>query len=80
LQICDAYLRQRGAADFQLLTDLSGGAAHWTFGGGETALATGDHHMGAPCHPPAGWHRQSDARLHSVDKHIAGWASSDGRP
>jgi hypothetical protein len=47
LEIAEAYLRQRGAIDFQYITDLSGDADHWSFPPDEGALATGDHHMGA---------------------------------
>lgn len=75
LDICRAYLQERGAVDFQLLTDLSGDADHWTFAPEQGELATGDHHMGAL--------RMSalsddgivnpDSRVHSVDNlYIAG--------
>jgi choline dehydrogenase-like flavoprotein len=77
LEICEAYLRERGAVEFQVLTDLSGGPDHWSFEPDEGALSTGDHHMGAA--------RMSlssedgivnpDSRLHLVDNvYIAGCA------
>ena len=47
LDLAGHYLTRHGASDFQLLCDLRGGADEWTFGRAETALATGDHHMGA---------------------------------
>ncbi len=77
LELCEAYLRKRGALDFQLITDLSGGADHWSYSPDEGALTVGDHHMGAL--------RMSsnaddgivnpDSRMHSVDNlYIAGCA------
>jgi choline dehydrogenase-like flavoprotein len=75
LEICEAYLREHGAIDFQLLTDLSGGADHWSFPPDEGALATGDHHMGTMRMSSRGEDGivNSDSRLHRVDNlYIAG--------
>ena len=47
LELVREHLQRNGAKDFSILTDLSGGPERWTFGKEETALATGDHHMGA---------------------------------
>jgi choline dehydrogenase-like flavoprotein len=75
LELTEEFLRRHGAISYDYLTDLSGGAEDWTFPPHETALATGDHHMGAI--------RMSkeakdgivniDSRLHTVDNlYIAG--------
>lgn len=77
LELCERYLRQRGLTDFQLTTDLSGDADHWTFPPEQGALATGDHHMGAArmsLRPEDGI-VNTDSRLHSVDNlYLAGCA------
>jgi choline dehydrogenase-like flavoprotein len=77
LEIARDYLRQRGAADFQLITDLSGGAESWSFAPHEGALATGDHHMGTlrmSAHPEDGI-VNPDSRVHTVDNlYVAGCA------
>jgi hypothetical protein len=75
LEICEAYLRKRGAVDWQWLTDLSGGAEHWSFPPDRGALETGDHHMGAlrMSASPADGIVNVDSRVHSVDNlYIAG--------
>jgi hypothetical protein len=75
LEIAEAYLRTQGAADFEYITDLSGGADHWSFPPDEGALATGDHHMGAlrmSASPDDGI-VNPDSRVHTVDNlYVAG--------
>jgi hypothetical protein len=77
LDLCRDYLSQRGAAAFDVVTDLSGGPDHWTLPPDEAALATGDHHMGAlrmSSHPEDGI-VTPDSRLHTVDNlYVAGCA------
>ena len=75
LKFCEAYMRARGAVDFELLTNLSGGADQWSFSPAEGALATGDHHMGALRMAVSSDEGivNPDSRLHSVDNlYIAG--------
>ena len=77
LKICESYLRERGAVDFNMLTDLSGGADQWVFAPKEGALATGDHHMGAlrMAEQPDNGIVNINSRLHAVDNlYIAGCA------
>lgn len=77
LALCEDYLRGRGLADYQAITDLSGGAHDWTFPPALGALATGDHHMGAArmSAQPADGIVNPDSRLHSVDNlYLAGCA------
>jgi choline dehydrogenase-like flavoprotein len=77
LELCEAYLRQKGATDFRLATDLTGGADQWVFGRVENALATGDHHMGAlrmSAKSDDGIVNK-DSRFHAVDNlYVAGCA------
>ena len=47
LDLVRDHLERNGSTGFRVLTDLSGGPERWTFGRAETALATGDHHMGS---------------------------------
>jgi choline dehydrogenase-like flavoprotein len=47
LDLVHGHLERNGSTGFRILTDLSGGPERWTFGRAETALATGDHHMGS---------------------------------
>lgn len=58
LEICEQYLKARGAISFDILTDLSGGPEHWTFqpplsspplphNSPQPWIQAGDHHMGA---------------------------------
>ncbi len=47
LDLVRDHLERNGATGFRILTDLSGGPERWTFSRAETALATGDHHMGS---------------------------------
>ena len=47
LDLVRDLLERNGATGFKVLTDLSGGPEYWSFGKEDTALATGDHHMGA---------------------------------
>jgi hypothetical protein len=75
LEICESYLREHGAVDFQLITDLSGGADHWSFLPDEGALATGDHHIGALRMSEDRNHGivNPDCQMHAVDNlYIAG--------
>ena len=69
LDLVREHLVRNGAAEFRLLTDLSGGPEHWTFGRAETALATGDHHMGSlrMSESPDEGIVDPDCRLHRVD-------------
>jgi hypothetical protein len=75
LEMAEAYLRGHGATEFDYITDLSGGADHWSFPPDEGALATGDHHMGAlrmSVSPDDGI-VNPDSRVHTVDNlYIAG--------
>jgi choline dehydrogenase-like flavoprotein len=75
LEMCETYLRGRGAVDFQLITDVNGGADHWSFPPHEGALSTGDHHMGAlrmSANPEDGI-VNPDLRVHTVDNlYVAG--------
>ena len=77
LEICEAYLRRKGATDFRIVTDLGGGADQWVFGRAENALATGDHHMGAlrmSASSDAGI-VDRNSRFHAVDNlYVAGCA------
>jgi hypothetical protein len=75
LEMAEAYLRRRGAVHFEYITDLSGGADHWSFPPDEGALATGDHHMGAlrMSADAEDGIVNSDCRMHTVDNlYIAG--------
>lgn len=75
LELCRVYLQARRAADFELITDLSGGADHWSFAPDEGALSTGDHHMGAlrMSTDSSNGIVNPDSRLHTVDNlYIAG--------
>ena len=71
------YLRARGARQQQTITDVGGGADHWTFPPAAGALETGDHHMGAlrMSAAPENGIVDINSRLHSVDNlYIAGSA------
>ena len=60
-----------------MITDVSGGADHWTFPPHEGALETGDHHMGAlrMSAAPEDGIVDINSRLHRVDNlYIAGSA------
>jgi choline dehydrogenase-like flavoprotein len=75
LDLCRNYLRERGAVDFQVLTDLSGDADRWSFPPDLGELATGDHHMGAlrMSSNSGDGIVNRDSRVHSVDNlYIAG--------
>ncbi|MYD11792.1 MAG: GMC family oxidoreductase [Chloroflexi bacterium] len=77
LEITLDYLRARGARQQEMITDVSGGAADWTFPPDEGALETGDHHIGAlrMSATPEDGIVNSNSRLHSVDNlYIAGSA------
>ncbi len=77
LEITLEYLRQRGAYQQEMITDVSGGAAHWTFPPQAGALETGDHHIGAlrMSASPAAGIVDKNARLHTVENlYIAGSA------
>ena len=71
------FLRERGASQQEMITDVSGGAEDWTFLPAEGALETGDHHMGAlrmSAQPDDGI-VDVNSRLHRVDNlYIAGSA------
>lgn len=77
LELCRDYLNQRGAMDFQWITDVSGGPDHWSFPPDEGALATGDHHMGALRMSTNGDDGIVDpnSRLHTVDNLYAAGCS-----
>jgi hypothetical protein len=63
------HLERMGSTRFRILTDLSGGAERWSFGRVETALATGDHHMGCirmSVSPDDGI-VNTDCRFHRID-------------
>jgi choline dehydrogenase-like flavoprotein len=75
LEMAETFLRRHGARDFEYITDLSGGADHWSFPPEEGALATGDHHMGAlrMAASPDDGIVNPDSRVHTVDNlYIAG--------
>jgi len=77
LALCEEYLRSKGACDFRLATDLGGGAEDWSFGRVDTALATGDHHMGALRMSASADNGivNADSRFHGVDNlYVAGCA------
>lgn len=77
LDLCEAYLRERGAVEYEYITDLSGGAEDWSFPPHPGALATGDHHMGAlrMSADPAAGIVNPDSRLHTVENlYVAGSA------
>ena len=54
---------------FKVLKDLSGGPERWTFGPAETALATGDHHIGGlrMSKSPDDGIVNPDCRFHGID-------------
>jgi choline dehydrogenase-like flavoprotein len=69
LDLVRDHLERNGATGFRILTDLSGGPGRWTFGRAETALATGDHHMGSlrmSVSPDDGV-VDPDCRFHGID-------------
>lgn len=69
LDLTRDHLVRNGCTDFRILTDLSGDAEDWTFGRSDTALATGDHHMGSlrmSASPDEGI-VDTDCRFHRVD-------------
>ncbi len=75
LELCEAYLRARGAMEFTYITDVSGGAEDWSVEPHEGALTTGDHHIGAlrMAVSPDDGIVNADARVHTVDNlYIAG--------
>lgn len=75
LELCAEYLTEVGATEFELLTELDGGAESWTFPPSEFALTPGDHHMGATrmSDDPAQGVVDADSRLHSIDNlYVAG--------
>jgi len=77
LELCEQYLRGRGATEFRLTTDLAGGPEDWVFGRTDNALATGDHHMGAlrMSATSDGGIVDHNSRFHSVDNlYVAGCA------
>ena len=77
LEITLAYLRDHGVVRQEMITDVSGGADHWTFPPHEGALETGDHHMGAlrMSAAPEDGIVDINSRLHRVDNlYIAGSA------
>jgi choline dehydrogenase-like flavoprotein len=77
LEICQAYLHEHGAVDFQLITDLSGGADDWSFPPHEGAISTGDHHMGAlrMSSDSADGIVNPDSRFHLIDNlYVSGCA------
>jgi choline dehydrogenase-like flavoprotein len=77
LDLCEAFLRARGAVEYEYITDLNGGAEDWSLPPHPGALATGDHHMGAlrMSADPAGGIVNPDSRLHTVENlYIAGSA------
>ena len=77
LELSLEYLRQRGAHQQVMITDVSGGAGDWTFPPHPGALETGDHHMGAARMSAAAEDGIVDvnSRLHSVDNlYLAGSA------
>ena len=69
LDLVRGLLARNGATGFRVLTDLSGGPDQWSFGRAETALATGDHHMGTLRMSASRDDGlvDADCRLHSVD-------------
>jgi len=69
LDLVRSHLQQNGCTAFNVLTDLSGGPDHWGFGRSDTALATGDHHMGSlrMSEAPEDGIVNPDCRLHAVD-------------
>ncbi len=69
LDLVRDHLERNGSTGFRILTDLSGGPERWTFGRTETALATGDHHMGSlrmSASPDDGV-VDPDCRFHRID-------------
>ena len=77
LEITLEYLRRHGANEQEMVTNVSGGAADWTFPPDEGALETGDHHMGAlrMTASSADGIVNVNSRLHSVGNlYIAGSA------
>ena len=69
LDLVRDHFERNGATGFRILTDLSGGPGRWTFGRAETALATGDHHMGSlrmSVSPDDGV-VDPDCRFHGID-------------
>ena len=69
LDLVRDHLERNGSTGFRILTDLSGGPERWTFGRAETALATGDHHMGSlrmSASPDDGI-VNPDCRFHRID-------------
>ena len=77
LKITLDYLRDRGANQQEMITDVGGGAEDWTFAPGEGALETGDHHMGAlrMSEAPEAGIVDVNSRLHRIDNlYIAGSA------
>jgi choline dehydrogenase-like flavoprotein len=69
LDLVREHLQRSGAAEFRILTDLTGGPDRWTFGKSDNALATGDHHMGSlrmSVSPDDGI-VDPDCRFHAVD-------------
>lgn len=69
LQVAEAYLRQHGAIDFQLITETTDDADEWCCEPHEGAMTTGDHHMGAlrMAADPEGGIVDANSRFHSVD-------------
>jgi choline dehydrogenase-like flavoprotein len=75
LELCGEYLGKRGGRDFELRTELDGGANAWLFGRGDNTLETGEHHIGAlrMSEDPDSGIVDARARVHSVDNlYIAG--------
>jgi choline dehydrogenase-like flavoprotein len=69
LDLVRDHLERNGSTSFRILSDLSGGPEHWAFGREETALATGDHHMGSlrmSVSPDDGI-VDTDCRFHQID-------------
>ncbi len=77
LELSLEYLQARGGRLQEMITDVRGGAADWTFPPAPGALETGDHHMGAlrmSASPESGV-VDVNGRLHAVDNlYIAGSA------
>lgn len=77
LELCRDYFKDRGANNFRILTDLSGGPEHWSLRStsGDSGLGAGDHHMGAlrMSESPGDGIVDTNLKLHKVDNlYVAG--------
>lgn len=78
LELYREFFTARGATDFEITTDLSGGPEHWTFSpdfSNPAGLQAGDHHMGAlrMSAAPADGIVDTNLKVHTLDNlYIAG--------